>query len=102
MYIKKCPHPGCPVPDMPDPWEMSQCTANKPMLLYIPPGQHVHIMCPVHPEGHIFYGSGVTWCSPSWSQPSWFSEPYTTTTCGQAETVKYGIAETWNPSKMTC
>ena len=62
MY-KKCPHPGCPVPEetWPSPWDLSQCTANKPMLLYIPPGEHVHVLCPVHPEGHVFHGSGITW-----------------------------------------
>ena len=61
MY-NSCPHPGCPIKDY-DLWKESQCTANKPMLLYVPAGQHVHIYCPVHPEGHVIYGSSVTWNS---------------------------------------
>lgn len=40
-------------PVLPDP----NCICNKPLYLYIPPGQHTH--CPVHPEKAI-YGSGTT------------------------------------------
>jgi hypothetical protein len=28
--------------------------------MVIPP-EGVHISCPVHPEGHHIYGSGITW-----------------------------------------
>ena len=33
-----------------------RCTCGKPLLLYIPPGEHAH-PCPVHPERAV-YGSG--------------------------------------------
>jgi hypothetical protein len=39
---------------IPDP----RCICNKALLLYIPPGQHIH--CPVHPQ-HVIYGPMVTW-----------------------------------------
>lgn len=27
---------------------LGQCICRGPMLVYIPPGEHVHIQCPVH------------------------------------------------------
>jgi hypothetical protein len=57
----KCPHPGCPVPDYDDEIRKARfCVLNKPLLLYVPPGTHMHLSCPVHPEGHIIFGSSVT------------------------------------------
>jgi len=37
------------------------CTCNKPLLLYIPPGHHVHMCCPVHGD-YVIRGSDIT-CS---------------------------------------
>ncbi len=58
---KQNPCPQCP-PDS-EPWEPEpynpNCICNKPLLLYIPPGQHIH--CPVHPDV-ILRGSDIT-CS---------------------------------------
>ena len=77
---KRCPHPNCPVPERPDPRELSQCTLNKPIWIVIPPGGHIHLDCPVHPEGHIVYGPDITWCerypSPTrrWDTPKWWCE----------------------------
>jgi hypothetical protein len=56
---RPCPHPGCPIPYR-DPWRESQCVLNKPLGLYIPPGEHIHLECPVHPQGHVLYGSPIT------------------------------------------
>lgn len=57
--LHRCPVPNCPVhppaPPIPDP----RCICNKPLLLYIPPGQHFH--CPVHPD-MVIYGN-ATYCS---------------------------------------
>ena len=84
MYInnknrkRKCPHPNCPVPERPGPWEFSQCTLNKPIWIVIPPGGHIHLDCPVHPEGHIIYGPDIRWCDrfprPRWDTPKWRCE----------------------------
>lgn len=50
-------------PDCHKPWhtpQYGQCTANNAMMLYIPPGEHIHLPCPLHGE-HIIYGSGGTY-----------------------------------------
>jgi|SRR5581483_5151875 len=50
--LPKChdhPEPEYTKPEFPNP----SCICNKPLLLYIPGGQHIH--CPVHPD-HIIYG----------------------------------------------
>ena len=55
----KCPVPDCPEDDRqyrPFPSDPN-CICNKPMMIYIPPGQHIH--CPSHPK-YIIRGSGVT------------------------------------------
>jgi hypothetical protein len=56
---RPCPHPDCPIPFR-DPWRESQCVLNKPIGIYIPPGEHIHLECPVHPGGHVMYGSPIT------------------------------------------
>ena len=53
-----CGHPGCKVRDfvpyLPDP----RCICDgRPLLLYIPPGSHIH--CPVH--GTVLHGSPIIW-----------------------------------------
>jgi len=58
MKIRKSnPCPQCP-PDAPyeepEPYNPA-CICNKPMLLYIPAGQHIH--CPVHPDVVIYSSS---------------------------------------------
>lgn len=48
-----CPH--CPDETVwePDPsYDNPNCICNKPMMIYIPAGQHIH--CPVHPDYRIF------------------------------------------------
>jgi hypothetical protein len=64
----RCPHPGCPSNQEPytDPWDGRECTLYKPLWMVIPP-EGVHISCPVHPEGHHIYGSGITW-DPMWRE----------------------------------
>ena len=62
IKIKKqngCPH--CPpTEEWPEPGRYDpNCICNKPMMLYIPPGQHIH--CPSHPDV-IIRGSDIT-CS---------------------------------------
>ena len=44
-----------PIVPQPDP----RCVCGKPFLLYIPPGEHVHL-CSIHPERAV-YGSGAVW-----------------------------------------
>ena len=41
--IENCPHDHKPLR------RDSNCMCGKPLMLYIPPGEHVH-PCPVHPE----------------------------------------------------
>ena len=67
----RCPHPGCPSNEEPwvDPWEASQCTLVKPLWMVIPP-EGTHISCPVHPEGHHIYGSGITWMENNLPDPA--------------------------------
>jgi hypothetical protein len=57
---RRCPHPDCPIP-FEDPWPKQECTLHKPIWISIPPGEHIHLDCPVHPEGHIIYGPRVYW-----------------------------------------
>lgn len=40
------------------PWQQSQCTMNKPLLLVIPPGG-IHVACPIH-GSHFLVGPQVT------------------------------------------
>jgi len=67
---KRCPHPNCPEND--NPWgdypDMRECTQFKPIWISIPPGEHVHISCPVHPEGHIIYGSRIPRPRVTWDE----------------------------------
>jgi hypothetical protein len=42
----------------PDPsYDNPNCICNKPMMIYIPAGQHIH--CPVHP-GYTIHGQNIT------------------------------------------
>jgi hypothetical protein len=69
--------PQCPdeVTWEPDPsYDSPNCICGKPLLLYIPAGQHIH--CPVHPDYRIF--SSSPWCGTS--EPG--STPYSGTTTG--------------------
>ena len=56
IYKQTCPH--CPPEEIefpePEPYN-PLCICNKPMLLYIPAGQHIH--CPVHPDVKIYSSS---------------------------------------------
>lgn len=55
-YPWKCPECGeghRPKPDF-------RCNCNEPIMIYVQPGQHVHLKCPVHGDRKI-YGSLVTW-----------------------------------------
>jgi len=48
-------------PDCGEPWKkapLSACICDKPMHIYIEPGKHIHIHCPVHGDRKI-YGSPV-------------------------------------------
>ena len=74
MYKKpRCPFPGCPENDRPDPQDTRDCTLNKPLWLVIPP-EGIHLSCPVHPEGHHIYGSIVT-CSTPIQGPTYGYDP---------------------------
>lgn len=37
------------------------CTCNQPLLMWIPPGSHTTIYCPVHGY-RIVYGGPAVWC----------------------------------------
>ena len=53
---------GCEVrmhTDNPAPMPSPRCTCSGPMLLYIPPGQHVHITCPMHGDT-VLHGNPAT------------------------------------------
>ena len=44
---RPCAHPGCKIPNgLPRP--DARCICRDPMHLYIPPGRHIHMTCPVH------------------------------------------------------
>jgi hypothetical protein len=59
-----CSKPGCPIPKRPRP--NANCICNKPLMIYIPPGSHIHINCPVHGDKVIF-GPDYTYCrTKSW------------------------------------
>lgn len=54
-----CPEPGCPIPQNEhEVYPPGPCTC--PMHLYVPPGKHVHIDCPVH--GKRVMRSQSLWC----------------------------------------
>jgi hypothetical protein len=58
MKIIKTKPCGCPGDHRPDPSQNDpRCICNKPLLLYIPAGQHIH--CPIHPQS-IIRGSEIT------------------------------------------
>ena len=57
---KRCPHPNCPENDRPE-FPFEKCTLHEPIWISIPAGEHIHISCPVHPEGHILRGSPISW-----------------------------------------
>ncbi len=58
MDVMSCPYcPDKPAWE-PDPsYDNPNCICNKPMMIYIPAGQHIH--CPVHPK-YVVYGSPIT------------------------------------------
>ena len=66
---KRCPHPNCPENDRPE-FPFEKCTLHEPIWISIPAGEHIHISCPVHPEGHILRGSPISWKQPrvTWSE----------------------------------
>lgn len=45
----KCPVPNCPENEKGLEPHDPNCMCGKPMMIYIPPGQHIH-PCPVHPD----------------------------------------------------
>lgn len=59
---KPCPHCNPDQKKRFDPWKESQCVLNKPLFMVIPP-EGAHLTCPVHPDGHHVFGSGITWMS---------------------------------------
>jgi hypothetical protein len=38
-------------------------------MIVIPP-EGIHLPCPVHPEGHHIYGSGIVWCENNLPDPA--------------------------------
>lgn len=64
-------------PDCDEPWgtprDSQRCICRKPMMIYIAPGQHIHIQCPVHGDVKI-YGSSVTYSLNNPSEPLNFFE----------------------------
>lgn len=42
----------------PTPQELRDCTANKPLLMVIPP-EGTTITCPIHPQGHFIQGTAI-------------------------------------------
>lgn len=48
---------------------LTQCTANKPLLLVIPP-EGITIPCPIHEKGHFVKGSSMLLVEDG-KQPSW-------------------------------
>lgn len=54
---KKCPDCGKDwKKDIPSP----ACICNKPLMLYVPPGEHVHLNCPVHGDFVVSGGPIIT------------------------------------------
>ena len=66
---KRCPHPNCPENDRPE-FPFEKCTLTEPIWISIPAGEHIHISCPVHSEGHILRGNPISWKRPrvTWSE----------------------------------
>jgi hypothetical protein len=51
----------CPDCDEPyDDFPSSACICHKPLWICIPPGQHIHLICPVHGDFKV-YGPRVTY-----------------------------------------
>jgi hypothetical protein len=42
--------------------KVNRCICRKPLFISIPPGQHIHIQCPVHGDVKI-YGPRLHWMS---------------------------------------
>jgi hypothetical protein len=68
-WPKGCSHPFT---DFGSGWRQTEypnptCICNKPLLLYIPAGEHVHLNCSVHGD-FVVYVSSVTYTS---SKNSW-------------------------------
>lgn len=42
------------------PDRMAGCICGNPLMVYIPPGGHIHIQCPLHGDVKI-YGGGYVW-----------------------------------------
>lgn len=53
---RPCPEPGCPIPQ--DEPMAPPAACRCPMHLYVPPGRHVHVDCPVHGK-RVIRGSQV-------------------------------------------
>lgn len=51
-----CPDCGEPYDRGPD----LRCTCREPLMIYIPPEEHIHISCPVHGDRKIYGGPIVT------------------------------------------
>ena len=60
---KRCPHPNCPENDRPE-FPFEKCTLHEPIWISIPAGEHIHISCPVHPNGHILRGPDIHFGKP--------------------------------------
>lgn len=55
LGIDKYPTDGCG--ECGEPWERRpdlRCICNKPMMISIPAGQHIHVWCPVHGDIKIY------------------------------------------------
>jgi len=65
LDIREYPDDRRKCPDCGEPWDdckpRPRCTLNDPLFIAIPPGQHIHIQCPVH-GSHRINGPNVTWC----------------------------------------
>ena len=73
-FPKRCPHPNCPENDRYPFDDLRECTQFQPIWISIPPGGHVHISCPVHPEGHIIYGPRISYKPPrvTWGEDDFY------------------------------
>ena len=71
---KRCPHPNCPENDKP--YSFERCVLNDPIWISIPAGEHIHLTCPVHPQGHILYGPNIRFeiTMDKGATPRWWEE----------------------------
>ena len=51
--------PNCDEEDF-NPMPNIGCICKNPLMVYISPGKHIHINCPMHGDVKI-YGSPITW-----------------------------------------